>query len=181
VFYAALTDLNYTLAVKEAATGKTKSYNDARIGTTVCGKFDTSGFDFTLTPTVPPSTPAATPTPTPTNPAGVIRIVNVGLGGATSFTDVVSGNSTTTIHVGDTVQWKFASAIDYHSTTSGTCTNDGDPYGSGYPNCNADGNWDSGQLTSPATFSKTFSTPGTYRYFCSVHGYMMTGTVQINP
>src|SRR4029077_19142590 len=44
VFYGALTDLTYTLSVKEVSTGTTKSYNDARVGTTVCGKFDTSGF-----------------------------------------------------------------------------------------------------------------------------------------
>ncbi|HMF10251.1 MAG TPA: PKD domain-containing protein, partial [Thermoanaerobaculia bacterium] len=44
VFYGALTDLTYTLSVREVATGTTKTYNDARVGTTVCGKFDTSGF-----------------------------------------------------------------------------------------------------------------------------------------
>ena len=83
VFYAALTDLNYTLAVKEAATGNTKIYNDARIGTTVCGKFDTSGFDITPTPTATPTAtstptapPSATPTPTPTAaPAIVVNLV----------------------------------------------------------------------------------------------------------
>ena len=85
VFYAALTDLNYTLAVREMATGNTKSYNDARIGTTVCGKFDTSGFDVTPTPTPEPPTstptppastptppPSATPTPTPTSPSAIV-------------------------------------------------------------------------------------------------------------
>ncbi|HKA36860.1 MAG TPA: PKD domain-containing protein, partial [Thermoanaerobaculia bacterium] len=44
VFYGALTDLRYTLSVREVATGTTKSYNDVTVGTTVCGKFDTSGF-----------------------------------------------------------------------------------------------------------------------------------------
>lgn len=63
VFYAALTDLNYTLAIREVATGNTKTFNDAKIGTTVCGKFDTSGFD--VTPTPPAPTPTATPTPAP--------------------------------------------------------------------------------------------------------------------
>ena len=85
VFYAALTDLNYTLAVKETATGNTKTYSDARVGTTVCGKFDTSGFEVTPTPTVEPPTstptppastetptPSATPTPTPTPSAAIV-------------------------------------------------------------------------------------------------------------
>ena len=80
VFYAALTDLNYTLSVKETATGHSKTFNDARIGTTVCGKFDTSGFDVPATPTPTPTspvptqteTPAPTPTPTPTAPSAIV-------------------------------------------------------------------------------------------------------------
>jgi PKD repeat protein len=179
VFYAALTDLNYTLAVKEAATGKTKSYNDARIGTTVCGKFDTSGFDTPSTsPTPTAPAPAATPTPTPTNPAGVTRIVNVGLGGATSFKDSVSGTSDTTIRVGDTVQWVFPSQT-FHSTTSGVCTAGGGYYDDG--GCIGDGNWDSGLLYNGQTFSWKSTAVGSYRYFCTVHQSMMTGLVQVNP
>jgi plastocyanin len=139
-----------------------------------------AGFNPARATLTPPSS-GSTPTPTPTPAASNVRIVNVGASGTNAFRDTVSNNSTSTIRVGDTVQWKFASASEYHSTTSGTCTNDGDPYGGGYPSCNPDGNWDSGQLTSPATFSKTFSTPGDYRYYCSVHGYMMTGTVQVSP
>jgi PKD repeat protein len=71
VFYGALTDLKYTLSVREVATGITKTYHDAQVGATVCGEFDTSGFNVTPTPTVAPPTftatpPAPTPTPTPT-------------------------------------------------------------------------------------------------------------------
>ena len=113
VFYAALTDLSYTLAVKESATTITKTYNDAKIGTTVCGKFDTSGFLATPTPTptspgpTPTPTPTATPTPTPTptKAAGITQVVNVGVGGATAFFDAVRGTSCTTIPVGHPVQW----------------------------------------------------------------------------
>jgi len=70
VFYGALTDLRYTLSVTEVATGVTKTYHDAQVGTTVCGEFDTSGFAVTPTPTAAPPTftptpPAPTPTPTP--------------------------------------------------------------------------------------------------------------------
>jgi plastocyanin len=141
------------------------------------------------TATPPPasgqSTPTPTLTPTPTTQKSVVQVVNVGVGGTTTFRDAVSGNSSTSIHVGDTVQWKFAtSANSYHSTTSGTCMNNGDPYGGGYPSCDWDGKWDSGQLLSTSMenpYSKTFTTPGEYRYYCSVHGYLMTGTVQVNP
>jgi PKD repeat protein len=87
VFYGALTDLNYSLSVREVATGNTKTYHNAQVGSTVCGQFDTSGFDVQPTPTAgpPPSTatppaptptptvpPASTPTPTPTAPAKIV-------------------------------------------------------------------------------------------------------------
>jgi PKD repeat protein len=181
VFYAALTDLNYTLAVKETATTITKSYNDARIGTTVCGKFDTSGFLVAPTPTPTTTGPASTPTPTPTptKAAGITRVVSVGVGGATAFVDNVSGNSFTSVHVGDTVKWEFPRLQDFHSTTSGVCTTGGGYYDDG--SCTPDGNWDSGQLYAGQAFSKTFTAAGSYRYYCTVHLSMMTGTVQVDP
>lgn len=78
VFFGALTDLTYTLTVTEVATGHTKTYHNAQVGSTVCGQFDTSGFDFIPTPTPPAPTPtptappAVTPTPTPTAPAKIV-------------------------------------------------------------------------------------------------------------
>jgi PKD repeat protein len=109
VFYGALTDLRYTLSVTEVATGITKTYHDAQVGTTVCGEFDTSGFvvtptatagppTFTPTPPAPTPTPTptpapqATPTPTPTSPAAiVVNLVATDFqwtfnGGGSSFT-----------------------------------------------------------------------------------------------
>jgi len=99
-------------------------------------------------------------------------VVNVGPGGGTFFVDQTSGNSTTTIHVGDTVQWVWQSGP--HSTSSGTCTQSG-YYGS----CTADGTWESGQNSPPHNFSKTFSQAGTFNYYCSVHQAMMTGMVVV--
>ena len=83
------------------------------------------------------------------------------------FVDEVSNTSTSTIAVGDTVQWTWSAGT--HSTTSGTCA----------ATCTADGRWNSGQHSSPFTFSHTatFATVGTYHYFCSVHGTMMQGDV----
>ena len=98
--------------------------------------------------------------------------VNVGQGGGTIFVDQTSGNSTTTIQVGDTVQWVWQSGP--HSTTSGTCT------GSGYyGGCTPDGKWDSGVNNPPNMFSKTFSQTGTFNYYCSIHQSMMTGMVVV--
>jgi len=96
------------------------------------------------------------------------RAVHIGLGGS-KFVDEVSNTSTSTIAVGDTVQWTWTAG--FHSTTSGTCA----------ATCTADGKWDSGSHSSPFTFSHTatFATVGTYHYFCSVHGTMMQGNVVV--
>jgi plastocyanin len=111
-----------------------------------------------ITP-VATATPGA-PTPTPTPPAGSTRVVNVGAGGEAVFVDTVSGNSTSTITVGTTIRWAWVDAT--HSTTSNT------------------GIWDSGEHGTPFNFPRTFNTPGTFPYHCTVHGSMMSGTVIVN-
>jgi len=85
---------------------------------------------------------------------------------ATTFTvtvgpsgQLVFSPATETIKVGDTVKWTWESS--FHSSTSGT---------PGHP----DGMWDSGILNSGATFSFTFTTAGTFAYFCTVHGSCCT-------
>jgi plastocyanin len=40
--------------------------------------------------------------------------------------------------------------------------------------------WDSG-LMSSGSFSHTFSSTGSFPYFCTIHGSLMTGTVVVNP
>jgi len=62
VFYGCMTDLEYTLSVKENATGVIKTYS--KDAGKPCGQFDTSGFLPTPTPTQgPPPTPTPTPGP----------------------------------------------------------------------------------------------------------------------
>jgi hypothetical protein len=113
----------------------------------------------------------ATPTPMPTLPPGatptpsVAHTVSVGPGGSTLFVDSQSGTNMTTIHAGQAVTWIWASAP--HSTTSGSC-------------CTANGTWDSG-IQNGGSFSHTFASTGSFPYFCTVHGSMMTGTVVVNP
>jgi plastocyanin len=98
------------------------------------------------------------------------RNVTVAPGAAHAFQDALSGTSTSTIAVGDTIQWNWA--YGGHSTTSGTCST----------TCMADGLWNSGVLAAGAVYSHTFSTVGTYHYFCSVHTIYMQGTVIVeNP
>jgi plastocyanin len=96
--------------------------------------------------------------------SGTTFTVHVGAGGGFTFTPAIQ-----TIFVGDTVHWVWDSGL--HSTTSGTCS---DQF-----TCTPDGSWTSGNLFSPATFDHTFSSPGTFPYYCAVHLGMMTGTIVV--
>ncbi|MEW6002665.1 MAG: plastocyanin/azurin family copper-binding protein [Nitrospirota bacterium] len=77
-----------------------------------------------------------------------------------------------TINTGDTVRWTNSGVIQ-HTTTSGA-------------NCVSDGKWDSGFLSPGQTFSFTFTSPGTFPYFCAMANHCsafgMIGTVTVvNP
>lgn len=78
--------------------------------------------------------------------------------------------ATQTINVGDTVDWVWSSTLMMHSTTSGSCSG---------AICTANGTWDSGQHLAPFDFPHTFSTTGTFTYFCTVHGSQMQGTINV--
>jgi plastocyanin len=118
----------------------------------------------TPTPTPPPGNPTPTATPQPQASA----TVDVGANGGNTFVDRTSGSSTTTIRAGNVVHWIWQSG--FHSTTSGTCSGA----------CTPDGQWDSG-VGSGMTFDRTFQSPGTFPYFCTAHGSMMTGTIVVQP
>lgn len=70
-----------------------------------------------------------------------------------------------TIEVGDTVVWTNNGAFP-HTTTSGT----------NFPTGN--GIWDSHVLSTGQFFPFTFTQPGIYLYFCSIHGF--TGSITVN-
>jgi uncharacterized repeat protein (TIGR01451 family) len=61
-----------------------------------------------------------------------------------------------TINVGDTVEWVWASGTVLHSTTAAAGQLE---------------NWDSGVHAQPFTFDHTFTQPGSYNYYCTVHGF----------
>jgi plastocyanin len=125
----------------------------------------------------PGTSPTGTPSPTvtPTPPAGAAHVVNIGQSGS-SYRDVQSGTSVSTIHVGDTVQWVWMGGP--HSTTSGSCMAGG-YYGG--TTCGPDAQWDSGVRSPSYTFSYKFTEAGTFRYFCEVHLGSMVGTIQVLP
>ena len=76
--------------------------------------------------------------------------VTIGPGGQRVFSP-----ANATIHPGDTVHWVWGSS--FHSTTSGS------------PPGTPDGKWDSAIQNQPFSFDQTFTTTGTFHYFCRVH------------
>jgi len=175
-FWGGLTDLEYTMTVKDTVRGTVKVYHNPVTGSPACLGADTSGFVTAGTPTrtatsaAPSATPTRTPTPstpTPTPAAGAIRMVSIQ---DFSFRDQVTGNSSSTINVGDTVQWNWTGG--FHTSTSGPC-----------PPCSGDGKWASGGKGS-GSFSHTFTEADrgmTFPYFCEIHTTLMTGAIHVNP
>jgi plastocyanin len=156
VFWGGLTDLTYTLTIRDTVTGVTKVVHSPAPGGPAGLGIDTSGF------------------------LGVAaqRVVNVGQDGS-KFVDSQSGTKSTSIRVGDTVKWSWIGGP--HSSTSGECTGGG---GGGYygaqADCTSSGVWNSSSHSPPYEYSRTFTTPGTYTYYCEVHGAAMTGSVVVS-
>lgn len=94
-------------------------------------------------------------TPTCGNPC-VINIQNSQFGAGSQLQ---SGNGYVVVKAGTIITW-VNKDVTQHTTTSNTA-----------------GLWDSGILNSGKSFSHTFSTPGTFTYFCNVHP--MSGTVVV--
>lgn len=88
-----------------------------------------------------------------------------------AWESVDTGTSVVTINVGDTVEWQFDRADQGHDLVSLAPSS---AWETVWPtplveHREADG--------PPVTY--TFDQPGTYRYECSIHGTMMTGTVVV--
>ena len=153
VFWGGLTDLSYTLTVRDTVTGVTKVMRSADSSGPAGLGMDTSGFLA----------------------KAAERVVNVGQGGS-NFVDSQSGTKTTSIKVGDTVKWTWTGGP--HTSTSGTCNGGGGGYYA-QADCSESGVWDSNSHSAPYEFSRTFTSPGTYTYYCAVHGDAMTGAVVV--
>jgi len=90
---------------------------------------------------------------------------------ATTYTVQVGANGYMTfqpkdrfIQVGDTVRWNWLTGT--HSVRSGTQSEPTDEFSSGIH-------------TPPFTFDHTFTTPGSFSYFCEVHGQIMNGVITV--
>ncbi len=109
-----------------------------------------SNYWGTITVAVPASGPPATPSPggTPLPPPGDILMAG------RAFTP-----ATVTVDAGTAVRWRNNDSRE-HTVTSGSQA------------------FDSGLIAAGATFTRVFSTPGTFSYLCLIHPDM-TGTIAV--
>ena len=112
----------------------------------------------TAIPTTMPTTPTATATQTPTSPPGMaIVIQNYGF-----------NPQTVTIPVGTTVTWTNLDTVQHQIANSGT------------PTIGPEQLFMSKPLAKGDTFSYTFTSAGTFQYYCIVHNFMR-GTIIVTP
>jgi len=78
------------------------------------------------------------------------------------------GNCVTTIGVGDSVTWTYPAGITIHTTTE--C-------GASCDTPTVSPLWDSGFMFVGNTFTRTFDTPGSFLYYCTLHPRDMRGTI----
>ncbi len=98
----------------------------------------------------------------------ILALARLGPASAATVNVAAADNTFTagsvTITAGDTVVWTDT-GVRPHTVTAD------------------DGSFDSGNLTTGQTFSRTFTTPGTIRYFCKLHGAAgglgMSGTIVV--
>lgn len=132
----------------------------------------------TATSTSATSSTGTAPSTTSTTMGPGVHIVMVGPNNMLVFDP-----ATLPIHVGDTVRWMWAS--DLHSVVSGTVdplpTNTEHPDGLFCSPSNT--NCSTLQVSfTGATYEHTFTTAGTFPYFCAPHGSLgMVGTIMVQP
>jgi plastocyanin len=113
------------------------------------------------TPATTVLSPVMTPTPKATSVGGGTRMV--------SLKNTAYNPRSITVRAGTILVWENdeASAIP-HTVTAGA------------PNAPS-GAFDSGTLNPTQKFQFTLTTPGTFNYFCRIHGAAMTGVVVVTP
>ncbi|GAA2272030.1 hypothetical protein GCM10010430_67440 [Kitasatospora cystarginea] len=125
-------------------------------GQTLPGFPGASGTSGTVTVSPPPGTPSTSPTSgQPSAPAAA---------NAVTIKNFAFSPPKLTVKAGTKVTWTNTDP-DAHTVTS--------KQGSGGP-------LNSAALATNDTYSFTFTTPGTYPYFCSIHPFM-TATVEVTP
>ncbi|MBV2152034.1 plastocyanin/azurin family copper-binding protein [Kitasatospora sp. SUK 42] len=132
-------------------------------GQTLPGLPGATGTGDTVTATPPPGTSPASPAGSPasptSSPASAPATAN-----AVSIKNFAFSPAELTVKVGTKVTWTNTDP-DAHTVTSKQGSN---------------GPLQSAALATNDTYSYTFTTPGTYAYYCSIHPFM-TATVVVTP
>ncbi|HKU77799.1 MAG TPA: plastocyanin/azurin family copper-binding protein [Pyrinomonadaceae bacterium] len=128
------------------------------VGITSCKPPETN--QNTASPTV---TATATPTPSPTaavSPTSTAPTTATVKGSNLKWQDDASGTPVTTIKVGGTVTWTITGGTHQLERVAGSAAN-----GCG----ELDASFDSNNMTSGQSVSRTFTKVGTFGYHCGIH------------
>jgi plastocyanin len=120
------------------------------------------GLGATYALTIPVSAHMAPAVPCGTPQKGSTVYVCMGPGSSLTFSPK---NITIVIGTNATIQWS-----NDGDTTHTTTSLPGDPQ-----------SWNSGDLNPGQTFTVSFSTAGTYHYYCTIHGLIMSGYIIVEP
>jgi plastocyanin len=113
------------------------------------------------TPTVPsPTATAASPAPTAASPSPAGPTTASVKGSNFDWKDDASGTAITTIKVGGTVTWTITQGTHRLERVAGNPTNGCD---------NLDASFNSGNLSSGQTVTRTFTKAGIFGYHCGIH------------
>ena len=137
------------------------------VGITSCKKEESSQSGATASPTASATTPtpaspsptvtATSPSPTPTSTAPATATVK---GSNFKWQDDASGTPVTTIKVGGTITWTVTGGTHKLERVAGTAANGCDQL---------DASFDSNNLTSGQSVTRTFTKVGTFGYHCGIH------------
>lgn len=120
-----------------------------------------SGNSNNATPSPSVSTPTpASPSPTVTASVSPSPATGSVKGSNFKWTDDASGTPVTTIKVGGSVTWTITGGTHRLERVAGTAANGCD---------NLDASFDSGNLSSGQTVTRTFTKVGTFGYHCGIH------------
>ncbi|HLE39188.1 MAG TPA: hypothetical protein VJA44_06000 [Acidimicrobiia bacterium] len=140
--------------------------DDDATETTAAGTTTTTAAGATTTTTAAATTTTATTTTTAatTTTTGPTTTTTNPCPGCIVVTNNMFSPASRTVLPGATVGWSFQQGT--HTTTS-------DP--------SSAETWDSGNTSSGTFFYHMFNVPGTFTYFCSVHGAAMSGSITVSP
>jgi|ERR1700741_2075480 len=129
------------------------------LGMTSCTGNSPQNNQSNATPTASTATPPPSPTATASPSSTAPKTATV-KGSNFKWQDDVSGSPVTTVKVGGTITWTITGGTHKLEKVAASAANGCDEL---------DASFDSGNLTSGQTVSRTFTKVGTFGYHCGIH------------